>query len=224
MIVRLLILLFFGCVSSLVMAGDTYRWEDEQGRVYYSDQPPPAGARNVRRTRKFDEEKQALPYRLQVVVDKSPVTLYVTDCGEPCEKASELLIARGVPHTLFDPSDARVQEQLMALTGGKLEVPVVVVGEAVLRGFQESEWNAALDAAGYPSYAMIEVRPYVPQPVEKSDRQGEDGNVAASDNGELDSAEVESGDFESDESVVEDVDTDELANEDAESADIEQDE
>ena len=221
MIVRLLILLFFGCVSPLAMAGDTYRWEDEQGRVYYSDQPPPAGARNVRRTRKYgDEEEQALPYRLQVVADKSPVTLYVTDCGEPCDEARELLIARGVPHTLFDPSDARVQEQLMALTGGELEVPVVVVGEAILRGFQESEWNAALDAAGYPSYAMIEVRPYVPQPVEKSDRQGgEDGNVAASDTGELDSAEVES-----DESLVEDVDTDELANEDAESADIEQDE
>ena len=206
MIMRLLMLLFLGCVSSLALAGDTYRWEDEQGRVHYSDQPPPAGARNVRRAREFDDEaEQALPYRLQVIVDKSPVTLYVTDCGEPCNKARELLITRGVPHTLLDPSKPEVQEALMALTKGQLEVPVVEVGKNVLRGFEENQWNAALDAAGYPSYAMIEVKPYVPQPAEKSDGQGgEDGDVAANDTAEI----------ESDESLVED----------AESADVEQDE
>ena len=52
---------------------------------------------------------------------------------------------------------------------------------------------------------MIEVKPYVPQPAEKSDGQGgEDGDVAANDTAEI----------ESDESLVED----------AESADVEQDE
>ncbi|UCH48190.1 MAG: glutaredoxin family protein [Betaproteobacteria bacterium] len=204
MIFRLLILLFFGFVASLAIAGDTYRWEDEQGRVYYSDQPPPPGALNVRRTREYDdEEQQALPYRLQVVVDKSPVTLYVTDCGEPCDRARELMIARGVPHTLLDASKPEVQEALVTLTNGQLEVPVVSIGTTVLRGFKEDQWNSALDVAGYPSYAMIEVRPYVPQPAEQSDSQGgEGGDVAASETDELD-------ELESDESLVEDNELDE---------------
>lgn len=226
MIVRLLLLLVVGFVCNASIAGDTYRWEDEKGRVYYSDQPPPPGARNVRRTRDYDDtEEQALPYRLQVVVEQSPVTLYVTDCAEPCDRARELLIARGVPHTLLDVSEAEVQEELMALTNGQLEVPVVEIGKTVLRGFEEGQWNTALDVAGYPSYAMIEVKPYVPQPAEKSDTEGsDDGNVAARNAGELDPAEVEPDELESNEGLVEDVDTDELANEDAESVNIEQDE
>lgn len=223
MIARLLILLLFGLVPALATAGDTYRWEDEQGRVYYSDLPPPPGARNVRRTREYDEEaEQELPYRLRVVVEKSPVTLYVTDCGEPCDRARELLVARGVPHTMLDPTDGKAQQQLLALTGGSLEVPVIEVGATVLRGFEGSQWNSALDVAGYPSYAMIEVKPYVPQPAEQpATPGGVSGDVATGDADELDAEQAE---IDPDEDFVENVETDELAGEDAEPAEIEQDE
>jgi hypothetical protein len=216
----------FGLVSCLAMAGDMYRWEDEQGRVYYSDQPPPPAARNVRRKPQSRHgEYEALPYRLQVVVDKYPVTLYVTDCGGPCDRARELMMQRGVPHTLLDPSEAQAREQLMALTGGQLEVPVVEVGKTVLRGFEEGQWNAALDAAGYPGYAIIDVKPYIPQPAKRSGGQSSDaGGVAPSDSAGLESAQAEPGELESDEDLVEDVNTGDLANEDAAPADINQDE
>lgn len=224
MIARLLMLLAVGSISFLAIAGETYRWEDESGTVNYSDQPPPPGARNIRRTWEPDaDEAEPLPYRLQMVVEKSPVTLYVTDCGEPCDSARELLMARGVPHTLLDVFEAKVEKELLALTGGKLEVPVVKIGKTVLHGFEEGKWNSALDAAGYPSYAMIEVRPYSPKSAEQRVTQDGDNNeLATGDTDTVDAADAESDESELDESFVEDVDTGESGGDAADLADIEQ--
>jgi len=164
MIVKSLPLLVFAFVSCAANAADTYRWEDKEGRVYYSDQLPPTGARNVRRAQvDGNGDSEQLPYRLKIAVDSAPVTLYVTQCGKPCDQARQLLVKRGVPHTMMDATQADAQEALTALTGGGLEVPVVKIGKTVIRGFEEERWNAALDAAGYPSYAMIKVKPQVPQ-------------------------------------------------------------
>ena len=200
MIERLVVAFVFAFVLSAAIAGDTYRWEDEDGNVYYSDQLPPTGARNVQRTRDSGSvPEQSLPYRLQVVVAKFPVTLFVTDCGRPCDRARELLIRRGVPHTLLDVSRAEVKEQLLALTKGELEVPVVQIGKTVLRGYEVGQWNAALDAAGYPAYPMIEVKPTVPQPaLQAAGQETDTSGVEATDGAEIDSGETVTGDDASD--------------------------
>jgi hypothetical protein len=160
MMVKSLPLIVVAFVSFTAWAADAYRWEDAQGRVYYSDQLPPTGARNIQRTHVDDNGNQEpLPYRLQVAVDSSPVTLYVTDCGKPCDLARQLLVKRGIPHKMLDASNAEVQKDLAELLAGELEVPVLTVGDTILRGYQEGQWNSALDAAGYPSYAMIKIKP-----------------------------------------------------------------
>lgn len=168
MINKLLIvgILVFGCAAAGAVENKdkTYRWEDAKGRVYYSDLPPPAGARNISTTSKNgaapDEE---LPYELQLAVKKFPVTIYVTmDCGGPCDSAKALLIARGVPHTLLDANRHDVNEKLTALTNGEPAVPLVEIGEIVVEGYEKGRWNAALDKAGYPRDAMISVTPNVP--------------------------------------------------------------
>ncbi len=224
MIVRLLILVVGVFSISASLAADTYRWEDEQGNVHYSDQSPPAGARNITRTRIHGEGgEEPLPYRLQLAVDKAPVTLYVTDCGRPCRQARELLVGRGVPHTLLDASRADVQESLKKLTGGELEVPVIAVGATVVRGFEEGQWNAALDTAGYPSYPMIDVAPYRPGPPETAVGQDIDSaEVATGEAGEFDATDVDSDDYQSGDSSADDSDTAGLQNEDAETGGIEQ--
>ena len=185
MIDRLIVMFVLAVASFEVVAAETYRWEDEKGSVHYSDQLPPAGARNVTRTDIGGRvpPAQELPYRLQMAVNKSPVTLYVTDCGDPCDRARELLIQRGVPHTMLDATRREVQEALMALTSDELIVPVASIGGTVIKGFEEGQWNSALDAAGYPSYAMIEVTPYVPAP---AGAPSDEGQVAG--DGETDTA------------------------------------
>ena len=168
MINKLLIvgILIFGCAAAGADEDrdKTYRWEDAKGNVYYSDLPPPAGARNISSARDNSEAPTPeLPYELQLAVKKFPVTIYITpDCGGPCDSASALLIGRGVPHTVLDPMQPDVNQKLNALTNGQPAVPVVEIGAIVVQGFEHGRWNAALDKAGYPRDAMISVTPNVP--------------------------------------------------------------
>jgi glutaredoxin len=143
-----------------------YRWVDEQGQVHYSDSPPPPSARQIERRRvpAGPGASSALPYELQQAAKNHPVTLFVSECGDACTQARQLLVKRGVPHTELDATDPATQEQLKKLTGGALEVPVLRVGQQTLRGFEAGRWNSALDAAGYPKSALVKVTPNKPEP------------------------------------------------------------
>jgi hypothetical protein len=149
-----------------IVQAELYRWVDENGKIHYSDTPPPPSARRSDRKRIPGNAaaSPALPYELQQAVKNFPVTLFVTDCGEGCTQARALLAKRGVPHTELDATDPGAQEQLKKVTGGRLEVPVLVVGREALRGFQPDQWNRTLSAAGYPMSALVKVTPTKPRP------------------------------------------------------------
>ncbi len=134
-------------------AQQVYLWTDEQGNKEYRDTPPPPGATNVERRKISISTIQTseLPYSVRQAVKNFPVTLWTTDCGAPCTQGRALLARRGVPHT---EKDAQKEAAAFArLVGGK-EIPILFVGSTRLRGFLESEWEAALDAAGYPKTAI----------------------------------------------------------------------
>lgn len=127
-----------------------YKWTDKDGRVHYTDTPPPAGAI------KQQEKKVTgsvigtdLPFAIREAVRRYPVTLYLSNCGEPCGNARIYLSGRGIPYTERDATQVEEQEKLKQLIG-TLEVPVLVVGSRSYRGFEQPRWEAALDEAGYP--------------------------------------------------------------------------
>jgi glutaredoxin len=144
-----------------VVAGNLYKWVDKDGNLHYTDQPPPPEAKTAEQ-KKFGDKGSDAPvsYALQQALRNFPVTLYsaADKCGDPCNKASALLSQRGVPFTYKDAQDAAAGEELKALTGGKVEVPVMKLGSQVVRGYEEGAWNAALDAAGYPKWAATPTR------------------------------------------------------------------
>lgn len=148
-IISSLCLLVLACSAA---AASLYRWVDADGKVHYTDQPPPSDARTVEEKR-FDirpSEGRQVPYAVQVARKDFPVTLYIADCGEPCAKARELLRQRDVPYAEKDVMLTAEQEALKKLTGGRVEVPLLIVGKNVLRGFSQTAWNDELDKAGYP--------------------------------------------------------------------------
>ena len=142
---------------------DVYRWVDADGKVHFSDQPPPANIKQVEKKKAAGGKasEAPLPYALQQAVKNFPVTLYSSDCGNACSQARELLAKRGVPYQEMDATDPAAQEELRKLTGGPIEVPVLKVGRDSLRGFEAGRWNTSLDAAGYPQTASIVPRPPV---------------------------------------------------------------
>jgi len=153
----LLIVLVLALAAGPAAAGKLYKWTDKDGKVHYTDQPPPSEAKASERKQFGDKPAPdaSLPYALQQAVKNFPVTLYSSDCGDACSKASALLSKRGVPITEKNASDPAAGEELKALTGGKLEVPVLKIGGQMLRGYEEGSWNTALDAAGYPKSSVL---------------------------------------------------------------------
>lgn len=152
-------------VSATASAQTLYRWVDKDGKVQYSDMPPPANAKNSQQKRLGDNliEQDKLPYALRMAVQNNPVTLYANDCGNGCDAARALLNKRGIPFVDRNPQkDAAAAKALTALAGA-LEVPTVAIGTSKLSGFTESEWNSALDSAGYPR-TNTNTRPVVPKP------------------------------------------------------------
>lgn len=147
------------CVALFGLAGlafaqaqQVYRYVAPDGRVVYTDKPPPADAKATQTKRlggNFVETSEA-GYAAQQAQQRFPVTLYSFDCGELCDSAQALLNKRGVPHTVVNVTQAENAEKLKRLTGGQ-EAPVLQVGDKlVVKGFNESKWQATLDEAGYP--------------------------------------------------------------------------
>jgi glutaredoxin len=129
-----------------------YKWVDEKGRVEWRDTPPPPEAKNVeqRNVRGNTMQTSDVPYSVQQAVKNFPVTLWVVPDCEPCTAARNHLAKRGVPHTERDPR--KEGDVLKKLTGG-MDLPVLTVGSRVLKGYLDTDWDAALDTAGYPRTA-----------------------------------------------------------------------
>jgi len=178
---RIWFLAFALCVLPGMSLGaqQVYVWTDEYGNREYRDTPPPPNARNVER-RRIDVstiETSGLPYSVQQAARHFPVTLWVFSCGGVCDNARAHLDRRGVPHQEKDPQANR--EEFEKLTGG-LEVPVLYVGTQRLKGYQASEWDAVLDAAGYPKTPPLGYKP--------PERPAPVANKAASDGAESQAA------------------------------------
>ena len=146
-------------VAAPLNAAQLYRWVDEKGHVEWRDTPPPSTAKKVeqRNVGVNTIQTSELPYSVQQAVKNFPVTLWLTDCGDICDKARAHLNRRGVPHT-----EKNAQSELAAFkkaSGGSTEIPLLFVGSNRLKGYLESDWDAALDAAGYPKTALNPIKP-----------------------------------------------------------------
>ena len=137
--------------AAAAQAQTVYKWVDKDGKVHFGDTPPAdRDATPQRVPGGGPSSEEQIPYATQVAMKKSPVVIYTSGgCGDTCVKGRELLSKRGIPftekHPETNPDDAKALKELV----GALVVPVVSVGSNTLRGFDEDQWQAALDEAGY---------------------------------------------------------------------------
>src|SRR5664279_2110706 len=147
----LLIPIFLASVGASAQSQQVYRYVDQDGRVVYSDKPPPANAKDAQAKRigRNSIETSDLSFATQQAQERFPVTLYTFECGVVCESAQSLLNRRGVPHTVVDVSQGDGADRLKRLTNG-LDAPALQVGDQFATGFNESKWQALISDAGYP--------------------------------------------------------------------------
>jgi glutaredoxin len=143
--------------SPAVSAQGVYRIVGPDGKVTYSDQPPPANA-NARpvgaASGAAGSNSSALPAELRQAAGRYPVTLYAgADCA-PCDSGRSFLSARGIPFaekTVNSSDDIAAFKRL----SGATSLPMLSVGGQYLKGYSESEWTQYLDAAGYPKTSLL---------------------------------------------------------------------
>lgn len=152
--ISLLVCVAAALAASAAQAQTTlYKWTDKDGKIQYTEFPPPKDARNVSEKSMRGggpSSEEQIPYATRVATQKNPVTLYVSNqCGDYCDQGRALLSKRGVPYAQKNAqSDQAAQDELMKFAGS-LSVPFLRVGESNVHGFDESAWNSALDRAGY---------------------------------------------------------------------------
>ena len=144
--------------STGLQAQPVYRSVGSDGRVTFSDQPPPpsaAGKASVAgATTGAAAGNGALPFELRQVAGRYPVTLYTgTNCA-PCGAGRALLTSRGVPFTERTVTSAEDGAALQRLSGDTT-LPFVTIGSQQIKGYSDVEWTQFLDAAGYPKTSQL---------------------------------------------------------------------
>ena len=138
-------------LASGAAAQTLYRYTDANGRVVYSDQPPPPSAKDAQAKQLRDNviETDPVPLQARQAAEHFPVTLYTFDC-DICREAQALLVKRGIPFQTVIVSEEAGAAKLKALTG-KQSAPVLTIGDKeIMQGYNEQRWQAMLDEAGYP--------------------------------------------------------------------------
>ncbi len=173
-------LLAIGAMLAVALAtAQQYRWVDENGRVHYSDTPPPASAKDVQKKRMKGNAVGAQgSYELSEAMKSSPVTLYShPDCKDLCQIARDVLNKRGVPFTEVSAIDEAKLEELRRVSGGT-KVPVLVVGRQVETTISAAAYNQALDLAGYPKPGVARPRNQAAPPEPPKPAPGEESAAA----------------------------------------------
>lgn len=145
-----------GLAAATAAAQGVYRIVGPDGRVTFSDQPPPsANARpaGVSASPGAGGGVQ-LPFALRQVASRYPVVLYTGENCAPCNSGRNLLNARGVPYTEKTVTSNEDAEALKRLAG-EASLPFMTIGSQQLRGYSDTEWTQFLDAAGYPRQSAL---------------------------------------------------------------------
>jgi glutaredoxin len=151
------LVLVLGLAALSANAQGVYRIVGPDGRVTYSDQPPPAAnARPVGTgaAASASEASAQLPFQLRQVVGRFPVTLYTSSDCAPCNSGRNLLNARGIPYTeklIITTEDGEALKRL----SGETALPFMTIGAQQIKGYSDAEWTQFLDAAGYPKTSVL---------------------------------------------------------------------
>ena len=149
-----LLLLLVGTAAG---AQQVYRIVGPDGRITFSDQPPPpsAGARSESVTPSASSGGSLqMPLELREATARYPVTLFTGSKCEPCDAGRNLLNARGVPFNERSVTSAEDGDALKRLAGDN-SLPLLTVGSQQIKGFSDVEWQQYLDAAGYPRTSRL---------------------------------------------------------------------
>ena len=147
--------LLLSCLLAGNAHAELYKWVGADGKITYSDVPPPANAKQVeRKNLSIDNSSVPFPAELAAAVAQNPVTLYTSETCTPCNEGRALLKQQGIP---FSEKTVSSNDDIAKLkqAGGDTQLPLLVIKNSKFRGFNSTEWRTALSSAGYPDTSKL---------------------------------------------------------------------
>ena len=156
------IILILSFIPSVCCA-DLYQWTDENGVKHFSNTPPAQATDSIRQMEEIEGGEERDPGILQKTLDlfnsgaeqasSSPkpkakrqpkVVMYTTPTCGYCHRAKAYFNQRGIQFTELDVTkSARARRRFKALNGRG--VPLIVIGDQRIPGFNKSAIDRALD-------------------------------------------------------------------------------
>ncbi|MBI3383335.1 MAG: glutaredoxin family protein [Aquabacterium sp.] len=140
-----------------------YKVVGPDGRITYTDRPPSDRPAQAIRANGATASTEGLPYELQRVVGRYPVSLFTGPKCPSCDAGRQLLKERGVPFvekTISTADDVKAYTKQEATD----QLPSVRIGQKQLLGYSQGDWTSYLDAAGYPAKSALPLNYRWPEP------------------------------------------------------------
>jgi glutaredoxin len=130
-----LLVLWMGSHVAGICSAEIYRWTDENGRVYFSGQPP------VKQKYESVEVRvntyESVSYDTSLFDTGRKVEMYATSWCGYCKKARRYFRRKGIAFAEYDiERDARAKARYDRM--GARGVPVILVGKKRMNGFSEA--------------------------------------------------------------------------------------
>lgn len=139
------IMMWLGLLLAQGAGAEIYRWIDGAGRIHFGDAPPAqADAARI----EVEDNVVASPAPGATLARRAPVVLYTTAWCGVCKKAKAYLRSKGIPFSEYDVEKNRTGRNEFRRLGGR-GVPLILVGEQKMSGFQAERLAAMLREGGY---------------------------------------------------------------------------
>jgi glutaredoxin len=123
-------LILLSLFLALPASAGVYKWTDAQGRIQYSDTPPPAARATQLKLQSYSGPVQVS----RAVGADSGVTIYTTEWCGVCKRAKAFLKQNGVPFREWDVEKTDYGSVKFKQLGGS-GVPLITVGSEKMMGF-----------------------------------------------------------------------------------------
>ena len=139
---QIILLATLACASSSLWSAQIHQCEDEQGNRSFQKFCPP-GSKSVS-TKNYSVKSN----KKDAGQNLPSLTMY-SEC-EVCDDMRKDLSSKSINVTEKNIKDnGELQQELKAKTGGDLRVPVLMIGEKVIAGYDAANLKTALQQAGY---------------------------------------------------------------------------
>ncbi len=140
-------------LPAVASQAQVYKWVGPDGKVQFSDKPPPEKTTKGLEKRTVGSSANDLvnfPKDLATATTTNPVTYYVAANCAPCNTGRNFLKKNGIPFAEKTVVSAEDSDKLKQVTGSDTQLPALVVGSQKVIGLDTDEYRRVLTVAGYP--------------------------------------------------------------------------